>query len=53
MVENSMTPLQVIIASTSNVVRLLHLGDDLGTLEVGKFADVLSNIGKIAAPAKV
>ena len=53
MVENGMTPLQAIIASTSNAARLLHLEDDLGTLEVGKFADVLSDISKIADPANV
>ena len=60
MVENGMTPMQAIIASTSNAARLLRLEDSLGTLEVGKLADViivdgdvLSDISKIADPANV
>jgi imidazolonepropionase-like amidohydrolase len=60
MVENGMTPMQAILASTSEAARLLHLEKNLGTLEVGKLADVivvegdvLSNIGKIANPANV
>jgi imidazolonepropionase-like amidohydrolase len=60
MVENGMTPMQSILASTSNAARLLHLDDCLGTLEVGKFADVivvdgnvLADISRIANPANV
>jgi len=60
MVENGMTPMQAIIASTSNAACLLHLEDSLGTLEVGKladviivYADVLRDISKIADPANV
>jgi imidazolonepropionase-like amidohydrolase len=60
MVENGMTPMQSILASTSNAARLLHLDDCLGTLEVGKLADiivvdgnVLADIGRIANPANV
>jgi imidazolonepropionase-like amidohydrolase len=60
MVENGMTPMQSILASTSNAARLLHLDDCLGTLEVGKLADVivvdgnvLADISTIANPANV
>jgi len=60
MVENGMTPMQAIQASTSQAARLLRLEDQLGTLEVGKLADVvivdgdvLSDIAKIADPANV
>src|SRR6266567_574773 len=60
MVENGMTPMQAILASTSQAAQLLHLEKNLGTLEVGKLADViivegdvLSNISKIANPANV
>ena len=60
MVENGMTPMQAILASTSQAARLLHLEKNLGTLEVGKLADViivegdvLSDISKIANPANV
>jgi imidazolonepropionase-like amidohydrolase len=60
MVENGMTPMQSIIASTASAARLLHLDQELGTLEEGKLADViivegdvLSDISKIADPANV
>jgi len=60
MVENGMTPMQAILASTSQAAQLLHLEKNLGTLEVGKLADVivvegdvLSNISKIANPANI
>src|ERR1700694_3421153 len=41
MVENGMAPMQALVASTSNAARLLHLENSLGTLEVGKLADVI------------
>src|SRR5262249_50993079 len=60
MVENGMTPMQAIIASTSQAAHLLHLDQTLGTLEEGKLADViivegdvLNNISKIADPTNV
>ena len=60
MVENGMTPMQAIVASTSSAARLLHLDESLGTLEVGKLADViivdgnvLDDISRIADPANV
>src|SRR5947209_9013300 len=60
MAENGMTSMQAIQASTSQAAQLLHLQDTLGTLEVGKLADViivngdvLNDISKIANPANI
>ena len=60
MVENGMTPLQAITASTQSAARLLHLDKQLGTLEVGKVADVIlvngqvhQDIQKLVNPANV
>ena len=60
MVENGMTPMQAIIASTSSAARLMRLDDQLGTLEEGKLADliivngnVLDDINCIADPDNV
>ncbi|HLI69462.1 MAG TPA: amidohydrolase family protein [Ktedonobacteraceae bacterium] len=60
MVENGMTPMQAIQASTSSAAELLHLSDELGTLEVGKLADVivvsgdvLADISLLANPANI
>ena len=60
MVENGMTPLQAIIASTQSAARLLHLDKQLGTLEAGKVADVIlvdgqvhQDIQKLVNPANV
>ncbi len=60
MVENGMTPMQAIVASTANAARLLHLDKHVGTLEVGKLADVVivdgdivGDIRKIADPTNV
>jgi imidazolonepropionase-like amidohydrolase len=60
MVENGMTPLQAITASTLSAARLLHLDEQLGTLEAGKLADVIlvdgqvhQDIQKLANPANV
>ncbi len=60
MVENGMTPIQAIVASTSHAAQLLHLEQNLGTLEAGKLADViivdgnvLGNISRIADPTNV
>ena len=41
MVENGMTPMQAIVASTRNAAALLHLDDRLGTLAPGMLADLL------------
>jgi imidazolonepropionase-like amidohydrolase len=60
MVENGMTPMQAILASTARAAELLHLDKQLGTLEEGKLADiiivagnVLSDISQIANPNNV
>ncbi|HLX58481.1 MAG TPA: amidohydrolase family protein [Ktedonobacteraceae bacterium] len=60
MVENGMTPMQAIVASTSGAARLLHLDSQLGTLEEGKLADiiiidgdVLDDITRVADPVHV
>lgn len=41
LVENGMTPMQAIVASTSAAARLLELDADIGTLAPGKYADLL------------
>jgi imidazolonepropionase-like amidohydrolase len=41
MQEASMTPMQIIVAATQNAAHICGLADELGTLEVGKAADVL------------
>jgi len=60
MVENGMTPMQAIQASTLNAAQLLHLDTQLGTLEEGKLADiivvdgdVLNDISTLANPAHI
>jgi len=49
MVENGMTTMQAIVASTQNAARLLDLDKQIGTLEVGKLADVVVVKGDILA----
>ena len=41
MVEGGMTPMDAIVASTSSAAELMGLGEDLGTLEPGKVADLV------------
>jgi imidazolonepropionase-like amidohydrolase len=41
MSEAGMTPMQIIVAATKNAAHVSHVEKDLGTLEVGKIADVL------------
>ena len=60
MVENGMTPMQAIGASTATAAQLLHVENQLGTLEVGKLADivvvdgdVLEDISKISDPSNM
>ena len=36
-----MTPMQIIVAATKNAAHVSNVEKDLGTLEVGKIADVL------------
>ena len=41
MVEAGMTPMQAIVASTKTASECIHMQEDVGTLEPGKYADVL------------
>jgi imidazolonepropionase-like amidohydrolase len=41
LVNAGLTPTQAIVAGTSNNAELLGVGDIIGTVEVGKFADLL------------
>ena len=41
MVEAGMTPMQVLVASTGGAANVLRLDEELGTLEPGKWADLL------------
>ena len=41
MVENGMTPMQAIVASTMTAAECIHMDRDIGTLETGKLADLL------------
>ena len=40
-VENGMTPMQSIVASTKTASEAVHMSNDIGTLEAGKLADIL------------
>jgi imidazolonepropionase-like amidohydrolase len=41
MQQAGMTPMQIIVAATRNAATVCNLGDELGTLQAGKIADVL------------
>ncbi len=41
LVENGMTPMQAIVASTGDAARLLDMDKEIGTIEAGKYADLL------------
>jgi len=41
MVESGMTPLQVLVASTSGAAKVLRLDNELGSIEPGKWGDLL------------
>ena len=41
MVENGMSPMQAIVASTKTAAECIHMQRDIGTLEEGKLADLL------------
>ena len=41
-VPNGATPQQVLLAATKNAAELCGVGDDLGTIEVGKLADMIA-----------
>lgn len=42
MVQHGMTPVQAIVAATVNAADLLGLGAEVGTLEAGKYADLVA-----------
>jgi imidazolonepropionase-like amidohydrolase len=42
MVEGGMTPMQALLAATSVPARLIGMGDELGTLQPGRLADVVA-----------
>ena len=42
MVENGMSPMQAIRAATVTAAELLDMQDDLGTIEAGKYADLIA-----------
>jgi imidazolonepropionase-like amidohydrolase len=55
-----LTPMRIIVAATRNAARVCGLGDELGTLEIGKTADVLvingdplTNLSALANPRLV
>jgi imidazolonepropionase-like amidohydrolase len=58
MIERGMAPMDALVASTRDIARAYHLGDDLGTVEEGRRADLLvldadpltdpANYGRIA-----
>ncbi len=41
MLVNGMTPLEIIMAATAHAAQVVGLGDELGTLEAGKVADII------------
>ena len=41
MKEAGMTPMEIIVASTKHAAFVCNLGDQIGTLEPGKIADIL------------
>ncbi len=41
MQEAGMTPMQIIIAATKHAAHVCNLAQELGTLEIGKIADIL------------
>ena len=53
MVEAGLSPMQSIVASTSNAARALGLEHEIGTIEVGKFADLLVIDGDPLADIRV
>ncbi len=42
MVEAGMTPMEVLVAATINAADLIDMSDEIGTIEAGKFADIIA-----------
>jgi imidazolonepropionase-like amidohydrolase len=53
MVKHGMTPMQAIVAATVNAADLLGMGADIGTLEPGKYADLVAVRGDPLADVTV
>lgn len=60
LVDNGMTPMQAIVASTSDAARLLAMDSDIGTVAPGRYADLLvvdgdplADIGILAMPEHI
>ena len=53
MVKNGMTPTQAIVAATVNAADLLGMSADIGTLEPGKYADLVAVRGDPLADVTV
>jgi imidazolonepropionase-like amidohydrolase len=53
MCEAGMTPMQAIVATTKNASECIHMAADVGTLEAGKFADLLIVDGDPLADIRV
>lgn len=51
--ESGMSPVEIVRAATSNAAELLGLKDQVGTLESGKFADIIAVPGDASKDAKV
>jgi imidazolonepropionase-like amidohydrolase len=45
MVEWGMTPMQAIQSATGNAADLLGWEDEVGSLEIGKYADIIAVVG--------
>lgn len=53
MVQHGMTPVQAVVAATVNAAELLGLGEEIGTLEAGKYADLIAVRGDPLADVTV
>ena len=42
MVDNGMSEMDVLVAATVNAADLLDMNDAIGTIEAGKFADIIA-----------
>ena len=45
MVEGGMSEMEVLVAATINAADLIDMSDSIGTIEAGKFADIIAVSG--------
>ena len=45
MVEAGMSEMDVLVSATVNAADLLDMSDDIGTIETGKYADIIATSG--------